>query len=65
MVHLLYFYIFFKEIRSDDTADAKSPSNLHVHTEKIEGMLIILEGKYTKFRSLLDELFNSQKEGKS
>ncbi|XP_046862415.1 uncharacterized protein LOC124455840 [Xenia sp. Carnegie-2017] len=30
------------EIRPDDTADAKSPSNLHVHTEKIEEIKQIL-----------------------
>ena len=47
MVHLLFFYIYFKEIKSDDTADAKFRLNLHVHTEKIEGMLFLLEGKYT------------------
>ena len=44
MVQLLYFYIFFKEIKSDDTADAKSPSNLPIYAEKKEGMFIILEG---------------------
>ena len=46
MVHQLFFYIFFKETKSGDTADAEPPSNLHVHTEKIKGMLILLEGKY-------------------
>ena len=61
MVYLLLFLCLFKGKKSDDTADAKSPSNLPVRTEKTKGMLIILEGKYTKFRALIVELFHSQR----